>query len=87
MGSGLCFSGFPPAAGWRVYCGGGMGGEGQGEAGATILLVTRGQQRGGEKWSYSCHIMKVEPKGFAEGSGVVGERKVWGGKDDSQVFD
>lgn len=46
----------------------------------------QGQQPDGEKWSYSCHIVKVEPKGFAEGSGAGSERKEWGGKDDSQVF-
>ena len=35
---------------------------------------TGGQQHS-DKWSDSGYILKVEPKGFADGSGVAGERK------------
>lgn len=33
------------------------------------------QQHSDEKRSDSGYILKVEPKGFADGSGVAGERK------------
>lgn len=53
---------------------GGRDTTGLGEAGATIPRGT-GEQHRDEKWSDSGYILKVEPKGFADGSGVAGERK------------
>ena len=35
----------------------------------------QGQQQGGEKWSDSRYIVKVQPKGFTSGSGIEGGRR------------